>query len=579
MRAWLRCRSGLLLCALAAGSLDASGWAEETALTPETSIYAGAVAADLNAVTASQLLLTNPKDIANVPLREVIAQIEEITDLQVRIDWSSVTDAGMDLSLDTNIPEWPAGASVRQFLQSIPESQRTELTWVVEGQLLLLMTSEKAEERYQTQRYYIGDLLAKDTEPMLIIDILTQETAGPWDSDEPGTGTVTPFGNHLVIRQTLRQHLAVQGILEALRRSEPIVLIGLSPEDLQLRKMLEDELVSFDSSSISLGEFAQEISQMIGARLILDEQALEDAGLDKECKIDARAKNLPLGIALRTNLSNVNGTELTVVVEDGAIKVTSQEKACEKYETVRYNVGSLGITGDRLHEFVALLKIETTGPWDDDEPGTGTISVYPYGNSLIVRQTPWVHREILELLRDLRTLPPEQRLFAAAPAKDNGICTKYYGMAPETAEALSKVIPQSIAPGTWNVEFANVAAVPAEQTSKEEKPILRPAPPSPSLLPGHLMLVEIPERGRRIHMVDPTRGHAPSAAFFQFSSQGMVGGTEKMSAECYLAVTHNSEVHASVARLIQALHGLPLHSTPTRSGGGGGGFFGIPGRE
>ncbi len=558
----------LCLASVLLGSLVASLSAEKSPSQPVIGLYDGAVAVDPDQDAGGPLLLTNPQAMTDASLKDVLARVEELTQLQVHFDEQYSTDVGVDINLEMKIPEWPVGESIRQLLDRIPGHERVRLTWVVEDKLISLMTAERAGEKYTTTRYYVGDLLSKDFSEDELIGILQDQTMGPWSEDEPGTGTITPFGNHLFVRQTFRNQQEVQGLLEALRRSEPIVLIGRSPEDLRLLRLYEDKLVSFDWPQITLAEFAKRLTEMTGANFRLDEQTLTDVGLDTDNLIDAKAKNLPLSRALELALSNVNGSELMVVIEDGVFKITSGEKACERYETILYNLGSLGITGERLEEFVTLLEAETSGPWEVDEPGTGSISVYPNRSSLLVRQTPNVQREILALLRDLRTLPKDEPLFPSTKDGDKQVRTKYYSMAPETAEALAKLIPESIAIGTW--EQGDPQAVPAPHNNPGS-PI--PVEPKPEPLPGRIEVVKIPERITEIYAVDMGLGKDPVIQLKIHPFDGSKRVDKVMPAECYLAITHTPEVHAAIVKLLKALFQIPPRPVGGQHVGGGGFFF------
>lgn len=556
-RCWKLCLASALL-----GGLVGSLSAENPPTQPVIGLYDGAVAIEPYQNAGRPLSLTNPQTMTNAPLQDVLARVEELTQLQVHVDWQSLLDNDVKIGVGTKIPEWPVGESIHQLLERIPGQEKQELTWVVDDNLISLTTAERAGERYTTKRYYIGDLLSEAQSAEFLVEILQQETSGPWHSDEPGTGTITPFGNYLFVRQTSGNQRQVQGLLEALRRPEPIVLIGRSQEDLRLRRILEEKVVSFDWPEMTLAEFAQRLTEMTGAKFKLDEQALTDEGLDTDTLIVARSKNLPLSQALDIVLSNVNGTELMIVIEDGVFHIISGEKYCGVYETILYNVGWLGITGERLEEFVSLLEQETSGPWDAEEPGTGMISAFPHRSSLLVRQTPNVQREILVLLRDLRFLPKDEPLFVAAKDGGKHVRTKYYRMAPETAEALAKLIPESIAIGTWELDDSkDVAAHRANPSAKQET---EPKAEPPR---GRITVVRIPVGGLELLVLDPTIGK------LQVDKKPLPATPIVYSGypSSYLAITHTPEVHASVLRLLKGLLEIPpKHPSP------GSGFFTIP---
>jgi hypothetical protein len=385
-----------LVCAVAE-----SGFAAE----PPQSLYDGAMALQLNELVQKSRAIVNPETLPQGPFRLVTARIEEMTGLQVWIDEQALIDAGVGLSLNSDVPEWPAGDTIAQYTAQL--SSDVELGWSVHDRIATLTTREKIDERYVTRQYPIIPLLRRIGGYQPLFDALEESTCGPWDADEPGTGTLTLFSGALVVRQIPRVHQEVSEILAGLDHLERVVLIGCSQRELELRRLLEERVVSFDSPDVTLEEFVQLMNEMTGARFRIDEGALTDAGLDNDTQLVARAVSLPLHVALHQHLSSVNGTELTVVVTNDECLITTAEKASEMYETVIYNVGQQGISGSRIAPFIATLEQQTSGPWDADEPGTGTIcSIDPLG-VVVIRQTQRGHREILEMLRDLRKPLPQ----------------------------------------------------------------------------------------------------------------------------------------------------------------------------
>ncbi len=398
---------GVMLAAiLLAGVVQA----EEAALR-KPGLYDGAVGVQLDEIAERSVTRVNPETMENAPWPLVKARIEQMTGMQVLVDEQALTDAGIEVNEHTVIPQWLKGETVI-YLATLLSHQfgETQVVWYAQEGLLNLTTEEKANETYVTRQYPIGDLLSDDCGPEAIIVILEQTTRGPWDADEPGTGTLSMVGNLLFVRQTHRMQQAVAEILAGLRRQDPVVLTNCSAEDLRLRRLLEEKQISFEFPDNTLHDVAKWLEATTGAKFRLDQQALTDAGLDQDTRVSVILANLPLQVALQQLLSNVNGTPLTVHVSHEECLITTEEKAMEKYETVLYRVGPFGMTGERLNEFVAMLEQETSGPWDADEPGTGTIAGIEPRSILVVWQTQRVHREILEILRGLRptpTVPPQ----------------------------------------------------------------------------------------------------------------------------------------------------------------------------
>lgn len=444
---------------LAAILLAGVVYAEEAALR-KPGLYDGAVGVQLDEIAERSVTRVNPETMENAPWPLVKARIEQMTGMQVLVDEQALTDAGIEVNEDTVVPQWLAGETVSYLATLLTRQMRDiQFAWFVQDGVLTLTTEEKANEIYVTRQYPIGDLLTQDCGPEAIIVILEQTTPGPWDADEPGTGTLSVVGNLLFVRQTHRVHQAVAEILAGLRRQDPVVLTNCSSEDLRLRRLLEEKQMSFEFPDNTLHDVAKWLEATTAAKFRLDQQALTEAGLDQDSRVSAILTNLPLHVALQQLLRNVNGTALTVHVSNEECLITTEEKAMEKYETVLYRVGPLGMTGERLNEFVAMLEQETSGPWDADEPGTGTIAGIEPRSILVVWQTQRVHREILEILRGLRptpTVPPQSTsrqvaspVALATPQNEPVKQVHAPRSAPSAVGALAQSLRQPLTALTW----------------------------------------------------------------------------------------------------------------------------------
>ncbi len=453
------------LCVMLAVLLLGGAVFAEEVLPQQPGLYDGAVGVKRDEIADNSLTRQNSETMENASLRQVITRVEEMTGMQVWLDEQAFTDAGIDLTRDTIIVLWLKGETVTQLTNYLSDKTRYQLAWVIHEGVATLTTEEKAYETYVTKQYPIGDLLPEGQDPKPLIELLQNSTSGPWDDEEPGTGTIHPFQDLLIIRQTHRNQQEVVATLAGLRREERMILLDSSDDDLLLRRSLEKKLVSFDWPDVTLGDLTNQLQETTGVKFRLDEQGLTDAGLDKDTRVDARAVNLPLVVALLKNLGNVHGTELTVHIADEECLITTAEKVNEMYETILYRVGAWGITGGDVDEFAALLELETSGPWDANEQGTGTINVFEPRSLLAVRQVPRVHREILEILRDLHPMSSMRPRPAAtpvvqtaAPQITSAIQSHSNHMSPEVPVALVKTptfrlprIPNLFAAVTWEV--------------------------------------------------------------------------------------------------------------------------------
>lgn len=115
-----------------------------------------------------------------------------------------------------------------------------------------------------------------------------------------------------------------------------------SPNEQKISRAL-DQQTSLEFPDNTLKEVVDFITQLHNIPIRLDEQALTDAGLDADTRVNLVISGISLRSALKLLLENVNGTPLTYVIEDEVMKITTAEKADEKYQTRVYPVGDLVI--------------------------------------------------------------------------------------------------------------------------------------------------------------------------------------------------------------------------------------------
>lgn len=104
-----------------------------------------------------------------------------------------------------------------------------------------------------------------------------------------------------------------------------------------------DQETSLEFPDNTLKEVVDFITQLHNIPIRLDEQALTDAGLDADARVNLVISGITLRSALKLLLENVNGTPLTYIIEDEVMKITTAEKADEVYQTRVYPVGDLVI--------------------------------------------------------------------------------------------------------------------------------------------------------------------------------------------------------------------------------------------
>jgi hypothetical protein len=142
----------------------------------------------------------------------------------------------------------------------------------------------------------------------------------------------------------------------------------------------------------------------------LDKPALEDAGVGSDVPIKKSLKGISLRSALRLTLRDLN---LTYMIRDEVLLITSPEVADANLTKRVYDVADLVVYNDdkfgRWDDYEPLKDIITTtiepATWDAIG-GPGSINGASLGTAkvLVVSQTYEVHRQIADLLKQIRAV-------------------------------------------------------------------------------------------------------------------------------------------------------------------------------
>ncbi|MBK8268116.1 MAG: hypothetical protein IPK83_07330 [Planctomycetes bacterium] len=172
--------------------------------------------------------------------------------------------------------------------------------------------------------------------------------------------------------------------------------------------------VSFESALKKVGEIA-------GLSIVPNWMALEAQAIEKDHEVNIRLNNEQLGRALQLLLDEVGGgeVELMYVVENEVVLVSTKEDLSRKTTFVVYSVGDLLPEGDTRSQPppeaegdderrnspswpLARLIMETVEPESWRDAGGNVGNIRPLKNELIICQTKWGHRQIRDLLADVR---------------------------------------------------------------------------------------------------------------------------------------------------------------------------------
>jgi hypothetical protein len=159
-----------------------------------------------------------------------------------------------------------------------------------------------------------------------------------------------------------------------------------------------DKPTTFEFTETPLADVVDYLRNLHEIQIQFDEKALEDAGIENQVSITRVLKGVSLRSALRRILSNL---DMTYIVDDDMLLITTKEAASETLITRTYPVGDLMADGETKGLAAAITESVRPISWTD-EGGLGTVAPVKAAKSLVVSQTHEVHDEIVKLLRSLR---------------------------------------------------------------------------------------------------------------------------------------------------------------------------------
>jgi hypothetical protein len=145
-----------------------------------------------------------------------------------------------------------------------------------------------------------------------------------------------------------------------------------------------------------------------GIEIQIDRSALDEVGINSDTPITNSIKGISLRSALRLMLRQL---DLTYMIEDEVLLITTPEEAETRLTTKIYPVGDLLSCSDESANFpgdgktlIAVITSTVQSTTWDDVGGPGSIEGASFASveMLIVSQTADVHEEIATLLANLR---------------------------------------------------------------------------------------------------------------------------------------------------------------------------------
>jgi len=351
----------------------------------------------------------------------------ELHNIEIQIDSKALCDVGIDPS--TPITKDLKGITLRSALKLI--LRELELTYVIQGEVLLITTPEEAEHCLITRVYPVTDLLYRDDEQGEIsrydadslVDMFTavfHHQNMSWSEARPGSITAMPIKNGmtLVVSQTRDFHETIERILQLLRRVNkaeklPVSIPVQSPSYIKAeQKIIEalDSKTRVDMIDVPLIDVVDFLSEFHDIEVIIDNKALNDVGIDPSTPVTCDLKEISLRSALRLILRELG---LTYTIEDEVLLITTPEEAETQLPLRIYPVtdlfrfeqedGRVSYDLDSLKDLIMTVVAPCSWP---AQSGPAPIDSIAMSDSvaLIIPQTWEIHEELEMLLRTLRKI-------------------------------------------------------------------------------------------------------------------------------------------------------------------------------
>ncbi len=411
-------------------------------------------------------------EFVDTPLTDVVNYLKDYHHIDIRLDKKAMADASIEpgVTVTKNI----TGVSLRSALKLMRRD--LGLTYVIQGDGLLITTTEVAETMLTTRTYPITDLveMARDVRGKVvpdfdsIIDLLrgaVQPTS--WeDNGGPGSIAKQSKGNDraLVISQTQEAHEEIAALLRELREAkqraadgkeayEPVYLSGRGPAERKIEAVLNSptELAFKDTPLTDVADYLKDKHQI---EIQLDKKAMEEASIAPETKVTCNIKGITLRSALRLMLRELG---LTYVIANEALYITTTEAAEAQLTTVIYPVADLVVTGQNANgnattdfDSLSSLILMTVNPNTWESMGAPASLPHVFigkAHLFVISQTQEAHEEIAAFLAGLREA---KRAMAGGKDKYRPVYVPKRGPAEEKIEAVLNT-PEELAFKNWTL--------------------------------------------------------------------------------------------------------------------------------
>ncbi|TWT95248.1 hypothetical protein Pla108_33920 [Botrimarina colliarenosi] len=187
--------------------------------------------------------------------------------------------------------------------------------------------------------------------------------------------------------------------------ANPRLWVNEDPEGTErLCQLLRNEVVSslVFPDGTPLEEILTYLSDEHDVTIQIDHVAFDEMGMGPDEPVSINVSNVRLSQAMRLMLEPL---ELTCLVDNGLLLVTTEEAALAKLPIAIYDVRDLLLRGDYDGLIEPITATVASDTWAENGGGEAEIRPYPQRGSLVVAQSMAVHAELFALLASMRSIP------------------------------------------------------------------------------------------------------------------------------------------------------------------------------
>ncbi len=193
-------------------------------------------------------------------------------------------------------------------------------------------------------------------------------------------------------------------------------LVGSSLGEKKINRALRSNLREpLDFIEQPLREVAAILSETYDIPILFDIPAFDSVAASPDVEVTFTINSIPLHSALRLLLRQSGTEQLTYIIRDDVLMITTQEEADTHLEAIVYDVREIVSTLGTKTEEIGETITKTVAPehWASAGTGEGSLQVLGKGY-LVVSQSQAVHEEITKLLSQMRRHGERERAEAEA---------------------------------------------------------------------------------------------------------------------------------------------------------------------